>query len=93
MLTSLFSFRRTAITLIRLLLAGLLLITWAGLPRSGYSAPAATVWYVAPSGSDSNTCTTAAKPCEHIQAAIDKSASGDTINIAAGTYSRTIRHY
>ena len=43
MLTSL-SFRRTAITMIRLLFAGLLLITWAGLPRSGYSAPEAAVW-------------------------------------------------
>ncbi len=85
MLTA-FSFHRTAITMIRLLVAGLLLITWAGLPRSGYSAPEATVRYVAPGGGDSNSCTVAAKPCEHIQAAIDKSASGDTIVIAPGTY-------
>ena len=85
MLTA-FSVRRTAITLIRLLLAGLLLITWAGLPRSGYSAPEATVRYVAPGGSDSGPCTTPTKPCEHIQAAIDKSASGDTVQIAPGTY-------
>ncbi len=81
-----FSFQRTAITVIRLLLAGLLLIVWAGLPRSGYSAPEATVRYVAPGGSDSTPCTAATKPCEHIQWAIDQSASGDTIQIAPGTY-------
>jgi hypothetical protein len=80
------SFHRTVLTLIRLLLAGLLLTAWAGLPRSSYSAPEATVRYVAPGGSDSYPCTTAAKPCEHIQVAIDKSASGDTIQIAPGTY-------
>ena len=70
----------------RLLLAGLLLFAWAGLPLVGYSAPAVTNWYVATTGSDSYSCTTALKPCEHIQAAIDRADSGDTINIAAGTY-------
>ena len=33
-----------------------------------------------------NPCTTPAKPCEHIWKAIEKSASGDTIRIAAGVY-------
>ncbi len=45
-----------------------------------------TTWYVAPGGSDSNTCTSAAQPCANIQTAIDKAASGDTINIATGAY-------
>jgi subtilisin-like proprotein convertase family protein len=89
MLTS-FSIRRTAMTFVRLLLAGLLLTAWAGLPSSSYSAPAATVWYVAPGGSDSFPCTAAAKPCEHIQAAIDKATSSGTVNIAAGTYYETV---
>jgi subtilisin-like proprotein convertase family protein len=90
MLTSSF-FRRTAMTSVRLLLAGLLLTAWAALPRSTYSAPAATVWYVGgPGGSDTYPCTTAAKPCEHIQAAIDKAASSGTVNIAAGTYYETL---
>jgi subtilisin-like proprotein convertase family protein len=77
--------RRTASTVLRLFLIGLLLIAWAGLPRAGYSAPAATNWYVG-AGDDSFSCLTALNPCEHIQAAIDKAASGDTVNIAAGTY-------
>jgi subtilisin-like proprotein convertase family protein len=80
------SLQRTTINLIRLFLVGLLLTTWAGQPRSSYSAPAVTSWYVAPGGSDSNSCTTALRPCEHIQAAINRAFSGDTINIAAGTY-------
>jgi subtilisin-like proprotein convertase family protein len=81
-----FPFRRTAVTLSRLLLAGLLLTAWAGLPRTGYSAPEATVWYVAPGGLDTNPCTTAAKPCELIQTAINRANSGDTISIAPGIY-------
>src|SRR3974377_1109316 len=71
--------------MIRLLLAGLLLITWAGQPGALYSAPAATTWYVG-AGSDLNPCTSPAHPCEHIQAAIDKASSGDTIIIAAKIY-------
>ncbi len=72
--------------LIRLFLVGLLLIAWAGLPGALYSAPAATTWYVGGGGNDSNTCTSPAHPCAHVQAAIDKAASGDTIIIAAGVY-------
>jgi hypothetical protein len=80
------SLRHTAIALVRLLLAGVLVTVWAGLPDSLYSAPEATIWYVAPGGSDASACTSAAQPCEHIQAAINKAASGGTINIAAGAY-------
>src|SRR5512143_3445153 len=77
-------------TLFRVLVMGLLLTAWVGLPRAGYSAPAAINWYVATIGNDANTCLTALKPCEHIQTAIDKAASGDTINIAAGTYNEIL---
>ena len=89
MITSLFV-RHTPGMLLRLFIVGLLLLVWAGLPRAGYSAPAATNWYVATIGNDSNSCKTALQPCEHIQAAIDKAASGDAINIAAGTYNEIL---
>ena len=37
-------------------------------------------------GNDLNTCTSVGAPCKTIQAAINKASSGDTINVAAGTY-------
>jgi hypothetical protein len=52
-----------------------------------YAAPSATTWYVnATTGNDSNLCTSAGSPCRTVQAAIDKAADDDTIQIAAGTY-------
>ena len=51
------------------------------------AAAAATTWYVNDAtGNDANNCTSAATPCKTIQAAINKALSGDTINVAAGTY-------
>jgi hypothetical protein len=51
--------------------------------QSDPSAVAATTWYVdGSSGSDNNRCTSAGAPCRTIQAAIDSSASGDTILVA-----------
>jgi hypothetical protein len=43
-------------------------------------------WYVATTGNDSNSCSSAGSPCRTINAAIGKAANGDTIRIAAGTY-------
>lgn len=43
--------------------------------------------YVAPGGTDSGTCQVMATPCQTIAYALSQAAvSGDTINIAAGTY-------
>jgi parallel beta-helix repeat protein len=47
--------------------------------------------YVANGGSDSNTpCTSSAMPCATIGTAVMASSSGDTIHVAAGTYSERI---
>lgn len=43
-------------------------------------------WYVAPSGSDGNTCLSPAAPCATLNGAIGKAATGDTIRVAVGTY-------
>jgi hypothetical protein len=53
-------------------------------------AGASTTWYVAPGGSDNNDCMSPSSPCQHIQTAIDRAASGDAINIAAGTYTEAV---
>jgi subtilisin-like proprotein convertase family protein len=59
------------------------LLFWLGGPSV---ARAAGTFYVATTGSDANTCATTADPCASIQAAIGKAASGDTLQVAAGTY-------
>ena len=47
----------------------------------------ATKRYVAPNGNDNGTCTSSSSPCQTIQYAVNQSNSGDTILVAAGTYS------
>jgi hypothetical protein len=47
---------------------------------------AATYWYVSNSGKDTNSGTNVAAPLQHIQAAVNRAAYGDTVNIQAGTY-------
>lgn len=50
------------------------------------AAPQATSWHVATSGTDSGSCGTPGDPCGTIQQAINLSANGDMILVAAGTY-------
>jgi hypothetical protein len=52
---------------------------------NGVFARAAT-WFVATTGSDSNSCTSSGSPCLTIAHAESLSSSGDTISMAAGTY-------
>jgi hypothetical protein len=46
-------------------------------------------WHVAPSGSDTSACGSSQSPCRSIQYTVEKAASGDTIKVAAGTYTYT----
>lgn len=54
--------------------------------HSALAAPSAVTWYVSPTGSDGNTCQTPGAACATIGAAVGKASNGDTIEIAAGTY-------
>ena len=49
-------------------------------------AHAASPWYVAPGGIDSNSCMSSAASCATINGAIGKASSGDTVYVAKGTY-------
>ncbi len=45
--------------------------------------------FVAPTGSDTNSCLTLNAPCKTIQGAISNAAAGDTIKVSEGTYTDT----
>jgi len=47
---------------------------------------AAGPWYVKPGGNDTSDCLSPGTACETINGALGKASSGDTINVAAGTY-------
>ena len=51
------------------------------------AAASAATYYVAASGSDVGSCLSPGTPCKSIQFALNKTASGDTVLVAAGTYS------
>ena len=67
----------TAVVSLVVLLANLS----AALPAS-----AAAAWYVAPHGADTNHCAQPATPCATINGALGQASSGDTVYVAAGTY-------
>jgi methionine-rich copper-binding protein CopC len=69
--------------------AGIALVVAALAAVSGLSTPAhaaGTVYYVSPTGADTNSGTSANAPFKTIQKALDLAQPGTTINLAAGTY-------
>lgn len=70
-----------------LALSGPLLI-WLTIPAPMIAA--GRQYYVSPSGSDSNSGTTASAPLRTIQRAVDLAQPGDTINLAAGRYLQNV---
>ncbi len=57
------------------------------LPSADIVGPlAVTIWYVATTGDDLNSCTAVGSPCLTINGAIGKATDGDTIKVATGTY-------
>jgi hypothetical protein len=71
-------------------LLGLVLGLFGLLQRTAQAA--ATTYFVAPGGNDTNSCTTPTTSCATVQAALNKASSGDTINVAGGTYTSATDH-
>lgn len=59
-------------------------------PPPSVAAAAATAYYVSPSGSDSNSGTSAGSPLATIQKAVDLAPTGAVVNLAAGTYKQDV---
>ncbi|MFD0635456.1 DUF1565 domain-containing protein [Catenulispora yoronensis] len=68
-----------------------LLALLGGIFIDGFVTPAyaATVIYVATTGNDGPACGTAADPCLTVAQAYGQASPGDTIKVAAGTYTVT----
>lgn len=52
-------------------------------------ADATHTHYVAPTGADAGSCSNSANPCRTVQYAVAQAGDGDTVKIAAGTYTAT----
>ena len=82
--------RNLTISSIVVLMAGLVFLGPGNLSKkaSAIPQPIATDRYVATGGSDgANDCSVMGSPCATIQHAVSESTAGDTIHVAAGTYS------
>jgi predicted outer membrane repeat protein len=75
---------RLALCLLLVLALGLTL------PARAVQATGTTYYVDATTGNDSADCLTPATACLTINAAIQRAASGDTVNIAAGTYTENV---
>ncbi|MEM2592248.1 MAG: choice-of-anchor Q domain-containing protein [Thermofilaceae archaeon] len=59
---------------------------------SGLVHAGGLTFYVAPTGDDVGDCKSPSSPCRSIQYAVNQAASGDTILVAAGTYTYNPQH-
>ena len=78
--------QRNTISRITTAFLALMLILGASLMTSHFARAASNLYVDATNGDDSNDCLSEANACATIQAAINKAAAGDTINVAAGEY-------
>jgi hypothetical protein len=72
--------------LLNLLVALISVIYLGVIPVSSVNAAAATIRYVAITGSDSGNCSSVTSPCRTIQYAVNQSSSGNMILVAQGIY-------
>ena len=81
--------RLTAASIAACLVASLVIVT-AGITAVAPGSPAGaspSTRYVSTTGTNaSNNCLTSSKPCATVSYAVSQAASGDTIQVAAGTY-------
>src|SRR5262245_56010477 len=82
--------RRFRLLLVLLLSVSFILNGWDRLPMGVRPARADFSWYVSTTGDDANGCTGPATPCRTIGAALRAAASGDTIQVAGGTYAENL---
>src|SRR5690349_20222783 len=57
---------------------------------AGHAHAAGTVYYVSPTGADTNSGTSASTPFKTIQKALNVAQPGTTINLGAGTYTEAV---
>ncbi len=72
-----------------LLIAAIIFLSQSIIPNLAAQPESGSTFYVATTGTDSGSCGTQGAPCRTIHQAIINSASGDTILVAAGTYTRS----
>lgn len=72
------------------LVAALAVGTPLALAPPSVAATTATSYYVSPSGSDTNSGTSAGSPFATIQKALDLAPTGAVVNLAAGTYKQDV---
>ena len=66
-------------------LLSIMLFVSFNIPIAAAGASTGNIYYVSPTGSDSNSCTQAS-PCATPDYAVNKASAGDTVLVAAGTY-------